>query len=237
MARFVILALGWEGSSMRIEAFARGTYSVNAESTADALPVNVASSAGAQLISSPLQVIGSGQAIYSFGGSNLQSIFICGAPLPNSADAAASVAPVRQSAVSISMCSQADQVPSVAEWLYGDVSETLACLASDETSDDWRINEGVYITSLQVASILSERNIPAPSVFSNDTDSVVFNWSTRDQSLYLTITDDQLFLLCSNPTRIQYRGELKPVGGDLGFVDFLGVLESEKSLLPGEIAA
>ena len=123
-----------------------------------------------------------------------------------------------------------------ADLQYSDVSDALASLASDEAPIDWRINAAVYSTSLQVAAILSEKAIPAPSVFSNDAESVVFNWSADDKALYLTITNDQVWLLCSDKERIRYRGELTERCAPVGFIEFVDGLKHESRLMPGKIA-
>jgi hypothetical protein len=114
---------------------------------------------------------------------------------------------------------------------YEDVSEALSELHSFDVADDWRLDESVYRSSVQVAAALFDKNIPTPTVFSHGPKSVVFNWSGPDNSnLYLTVSATRLSALVSTVHSITYRAEL--VGPSfnhangffsaLGFASYLG---------------
>jgi hypothetical protein len=90
---------------------------------------------------------------------------------------------------------------------YAELGAALTDLHGLDDHDDWKIDEGVYGRSVQIAAALMHRSIPRPSVFSHGPKSVVFNWTHAGDSVYLTITEDKLYALISSPQRITYRAE------------------------------
>jgi hypothetical protein len=90
---------------------------------------------------------------------------------------------------------------------YKELEEALLELHELDTDEDWRIEESVYNSSTQVAATLMNYHIPRPGVFTHGPQSVVFNWTSALDNLYLTITRDTIYVLISSPQEIKYRGE------------------------------
>ena len=91
---------------------------------------------------------------------------------------------------------------------YENVNEALVELHSVD-AEDWRLDDAVYRSSVQVAAALLYNNVPTPTVFSHGPNSVVFNWSGPDNSnLYLTVGATRLSALISTFHDITYRAEL-----------------------------
>jgi hypothetical protein len=90
---------------------------------------------------------------------------------------------------------------------YKELELALAELNEPE-DEDWKVEESVYRHSIQIAAALMHMAIPRPGVFTHGPNSIVFNWTQSHDNLYLTITDDKLYVLMSSPQEIKFRAEL-----------------------------
>jgi hypothetical protein len=91
---------------------------------------------------------------------------------------------------------------------YKELEAALVDLHALDADDEWRIDESVYKSSVQVAAILMDHRIPTPGVFTHGRRSVVLNWTRARDNLYLTITHNTIYVMISSPREIKYRGEL-----------------------------
>jgi hypothetical protein len=91
---------------------------------------------------------------------------------------------------------------------YRSLGESLSEMTALDTDEELRIEPTVYRAAQFVASALLEGRYPAPRVFNHGPGSVVFNWSSNTDNLYLTISEDGLSALVASPQRIERRLEL-----------------------------
>jgi hypothetical protein len=102
-----------------------------------------------------------------------------------------------------------ESAPSVES--YRELEAALLELHELDSEEDWQIKESVYNSSVQIAAALMDQGIPRPGVFTHGPQSVVFNWTSALDNFYLTITQDNMYVLISSPEEIKYRGELGKV--------------------------
>jgi hypothetical protein len=88
---------------------------------------------------------------------------------------------------------------------YQDLAEALSEITELDDEDTSRIDPPVYDAARYIASELMRMSFPAPRVFNHGPRSVVFNWSSGGNNLYLTISGDRMSALISSPDRIQRR--------------------------------
>jgi hypothetical protein len=88
---------------------------------------------------------------------------------------------------------------------YQELGEALGEITELDEDDDWRIDPPVYNAARYVASELMRMSFPAPRIFNHGPKSIVFNWSSGTNNLYLTISGDLMSALISSPERIQRR--------------------------------
>jgi hypothetical protein len=106
-------------------------------------------------------------------------------------------------------------------------------LHSFDSHDDWNISSQVYAASIYVAGTLMQNAIPRPGVFTHGPNSVVFNWSQEETSLYLTISKNNLSVLVSSNEGIQLHADLSSI--EAGNADrFISALRSVPLLSPPE---
>jgi hypothetical protein len=91
---------------------------------------------------------------------------------------------------------------------YQDLGEALGQMTELDEGNEWKIDASVYDAACFVAAGLMVNSYPAPSIFNHGPESVVFNWSSEGNNLYLTISADKISALISTPERIQRRIEL-----------------------------
>lgn len=88
---------------------------------------------------------------------------------------------------------------------YQELGQALNEMTELDEGEEWRIDPPVYDAARYIASELMKISLPAPRIFNHGPKSVVFNWSTGVNSLYLTISADRMSALFSSPERIQQR--------------------------------
>jgi hypothetical protein len=88
---------------------------------------------------------------------------------------------------------------------YRNLGEALSEMAQLETDGDWGIEKDVQHVAFQVAAELQSMSVPAPQTFTHGPKSVVFNWSTVSENLYLTISTDYISALVSTTEKITKR--------------------------------
>jgi hypothetical protein len=88
---------------------------------------------------------------------------------------------------------------------YLEIGETLTAMVEIEEDGEWRIDESVYATASRVAVELMADSYPAPRIFSHGSKSVVFNWTSETNNLYLTISSNKISALLSSPEQIEAR--------------------------------
>lgn len=71
--------------------------------------------------------------------------------------------------------------------------------------DEWGIDEPVYATACSIAAELMAATYPAPRIFNHGPKSVVFNWLSETNNLYLTISSNRISALLSSRERIERR--------------------------------
>jgi hypothetical protein len=90
---------------------------------------------------------------------------------------------------------------------YRELGEALAELKELDEDDEWKIEAPVYDAARSVAFGLMINWFPAPKILHHGPDSVVFNWTSKTDNLYLTISSDRMSALISSPERIKRRIE------------------------------
>lgn len=87
---------------------------------------------------------------------------------------------------------------------YEDLGAALNDLAEID-DEEWSIDDSVYYVACYAASSLMDNGIPAPKVFTHGSKSVVFNWVAASKNLYLTLSENTISALISNPKNIEAR--------------------------------
>jgi len=87
------------------------------------------------------------------------------------------------------------------------LGEALSGMVEAQAEDEWRIEKDVYNCATYLAAKLMDRRFPAPQVFTHGPESVVFNWTYKENNLYLTVGADRISLLLSSPEMIKRRKE------------------------------
>ena len=90
---------------------------------------------------------------------------------------------------------------------YRELGEALAQLQELDDDDEWKIEAPVYNSARRVALFLMMGWYPAPQILHHGSDSIVFNWTSNANNLYLTISSDKMSALISTPERIKNRIE------------------------------
>lgn len=90
---------------------------------------------------------------------------------------------------------------------YKELGTALAEMTELGEEDELKIDTAVYEAACHIASALMANSYPAPGIFTHGPKSVVFDWSTGPNNLYLTISADKLSALISTPERIKRRME------------------------------
>lgn len=90
---------------------------------------------------------------------------------------------------------------------YKELGNALAEMTEVGEADELKIDNAVYKSACNVAFSLMTHSYAAPTIFTHGPKSVVFEWSTGPNSLYLTISADKLSALISTPERIKRRME------------------------------
>jgi len=93
---------------------------------------------------------------------------------------------------------------------YRELGDALAELQQLDDDDEWKIDAPVYDAACSVAFVLMMNWVPAPQILHHGSDSVVFNWTSNVNNLYLTISSDKMSALISSPERIKRRIEFSP---------------------------
>lgn len=91
---------------------------------------------------------------------------------------------------------------------YLDLGQALDELSEITEDSAFPIEPPVYNAARFMANELMAKSVPAPRVFSHGPKSVVFNWTQRNNNLYLTISADRISALISSPERIKDRIEI-----------------------------
>ncbi len=88
---------------------------------------------------------------------------------------------------------------------YRELGEALSEMTELDAQDEWKIEAPVYDAARYVAVQLMANAFPPPQLFNHGAKSVVFNWSNKDNNLYLTVSADKISALISSPERIKCR--------------------------------
>lgn len=88
---------------------------------------------------------------------------------------------------------------------YLELGEALSEMAELEQDDEWRIDQPVYTIARRIAAELMAAPYPAPRIFNHGPKSVVFNWTSETNDLYLTISSNRISALLSSPGSIERR--------------------------------
>jgi len=88
---------------------------------------------------------------------------------------------------------------------YRELGSALQELTELGQNEDWKVDAPVLGSALNVAANLMANRYPAPQVFTHGPQSVVFNWSSGSNELYLTISADKVSALITTPQCIAHR--------------------------------
>jgi len=88
---------------------------------------------------------------------------------------------------------------------YLELGEALSEMVELNENDEWRIEEPVYTIARRIAAELMAAPYPAPRIFNHGPKSVVFNWTSETNDLYLTISSNRISALLSSPGNIERR--------------------------------
>jgi hypothetical protein len=88
---------------------------------------------------------------------------------------------------------------------YQELGVALREITELDDDDEWHVDPPVYVAAGYIASELLRMSFPAPRIFNHGPKSVVFNWSSGANNLYLTISADRMSALISSPDRIERR--------------------------------
>jgi hypothetical protein len=95
--------------------------------------------------------------------------------------------------------------PSHFGYEYLEIGEALSEMVELDEDDEWKIDKSVYAAACRVAVALMATPYPAPRIFNHGPESVVFNWSTGTNDLYLTVSANRISALLSSAGRIERR--------------------------------
>jgi hypothetical protein len=88
---------------------------------------------------------------------------------------------------------------------YQELGQALREMTDFDDDGEWQVDPPVYAAARYVAAELMRMSFPPPQIFNHGSKSVVFNWSSGSNNLYLTISADRMSALISSPDRIQRR--------------------------------
>jgi hypothetical protein len=105
--------------------------------------------------------------------------------------------------------------PVISQWElfdeYRELGETFSQMAELDQDDDSWIEEPVLDIARHISVTLMASAFPVPQIFNHGPKSVVFNWVSGRDNLYLTVSSSNASILVSTPQKIKTRVEY-PVG-------------------------